>query len=119
MQAAGISVPQPQVIQGLIDTGASCTCIDTSIIAKLGLQATGTTLIHTPSTGTTPHKVSQFDVAFFMFMDNQQWQLMHAVLPIIGSDFSAQNHHCLVGRDILARGAFFYNGQANTVTLTF
>jgi predicted aspartyl protease len=45
---AGQPVPNPYAIRGLIDTGATCTSIDTQILQQLGIPSTGTTRIHTP-----------------------------------------------------------------------
>src|SRR5689334_6165239 len=72
MQAAGIAIPSAKIIRGLIDTGASATCIDQTVIAALGLQPTGSVLLHTPSTGSTPHSSSQYDIALALLMENQQ-----------------------------------------------
>lgn len=41
MTAAGIPVPGLQQIRALLDTGASCTCLDPTVIAALGISPTG------------------------------------------------------------------------------
>jgi hypothetical protein len=62
MRAARLAVPPMIVIDALIDTGASCTVVDSGVIKKLGLVATGTVPILTPSTGVTPHSCNQYDI---------------------------------------------------------
>ena len=42
LKKAGLPVPAPILVKGLIDTGASCTSIDPSILKALGLVSTGT-----------------------------------------------------------------------------
>lgn len=118
LRKAGMPVPPPAIVRGLVDTGASCTCIDLSIIASLQLQQTGTVPIHTPSTGTSPHICPQYDVLLASFMENQQVHLLSLVIPVIGVDFSQQGYQALIGRDVLARGVMVYNGAAGTFTLT-
>jgi len=52
---AGQAVPQFVSIRALLDTGASMTCVDPTVIAALGLAPTGMTQMITPSTGAVPH----------------------------------------------------------------
>jgi hypothetical protein len=40
--AAGQPAPKPQPIRALVDTGASATCVDPSVLAALSLTPTGT-----------------------------------------------------------------------------
>ena len=49
LQAAGLPPPAGGQGRFLIDTGASGTCVDSALIAKLGLTPTGSVNIHTPS----------------------------------------------------------------------
>ena len=118
MRAAGINVPMPVMTRALLDTGASCTAIDSTVITKLGLQPTGTTLLHTPSTGTVPKICNQFDVAIGIWM-NPDIHVPGLLIPVLEADFSQQSIDALIGRDILNLSTMIYNGQAKTVTLTF
>jgi hypothetical protein len=102
-------VPNPVRVRGLIDTGASSTCIDSGSLqsariaspaasgasstcidsgslAPLGLTPTGTISMMTPWTGATPHVCNQYDI---------------------------------IGRDILAQCLFVYDGQAGNFSLAF
>lgn len=54
--SGGLPVPAPQVIRALVDTGASVTSIDPSVLTALNLTPTGSTLVHTPSTGSQSAK---------------------------------------------------------------
>jgi len=64
MKKVGRPIPDPVVAQFLIDTGASCTCIDPWIVQKLQLTPSGQIDIHTPSTtANNAHVCHQYDVA--------------------------------------------------------
>ena len=60
--AAGQIAPPLQRIMALIDTGASCTTVDPSIVTALNLQPTGVASVITPTTGPVPHQTNQYDV---------------------------------------------------------
>ena len=40
-------------------------------------------------------------------------------LPVIEGNYSAQGHHGLIGRDILADFRVFYSGHENLVMLSY
>jgi len=117
-EGGGLTNPPPCVIRGLIDTGASCTCIDKTVVAKLCLTPTGTTPIHTPSTGGTPLMANQYDIVLFLFMDMAKAHLISINIAVIEADFSMQNIDALLGRDVLAKLSLFYNGPAGTMILS-
>lgn len=66
LQAAGLKVPNAVVLDCLVDTGASVTCMDATALAPLALQPTGSTSILTPSTGQVPIDYNLYDVAIAM-----------------------------------------------------
>jgi hypothetical protein len=116
--SAGLPVPKPVVIQVLVDTGASCSCIESSQLAKLGISPTGVIAVHTPSTGSAPVQLKQFDVDLGIVLDDGKFQFIET-LPVIESQFPSQNIDGLLGRDVLSRGILIYNGTAKTFTLSF
>jgi hypothetical protein len=117
LQQAGQPVPQAVILRCLIDTGASGTCLDAAAIAPLGLTATGTTLITTPSTGVTPHECPTFDVSIlFYHADNSRF---FGIVPVVATDFSAQSIDGLLGRDVLSSCLFVYDGAAKIFSIAF
>jgi hypothetical protein len=110
---------------GLVDTGASNTMIDRSVVGFLGLQPTGITRILTPSTGSTRFNVNQYDVSVWfpqaptLIQTQAVPHPVHLTLPVAETDFSAHGFHVLIGRDILSRGVFIYNGLCGRFTLAF
>lgn len=111
--------PVPSFVQGLflIDTGASGTCVDPTLIAKLGLPPTGAAPMQTPSTNGTPVQCNLYDVS--VFIPDGQGGFMTPALPVMECNLAAQGILGLIGRDILNRCTLIYNGSANFVTLAY
>ena len=112
-----MALPAHRKIRLLVDTGASCSCIDSQILASLAIAPTGTAPIHTPSTGGVPYTCSQYDVSIIIFDVVQNHTL--PVVPIIESDFTAQGIDGLLRRDILSKMLLIYDGKAARFTLSY
>ena len=121
LAAAGQPVPQPQRTTALIDTGASCTSVDPSVIIALNLQPTGSVSLITPSTGQTPHQTSEYDIALAIpGASPQDPFLVFPTIAVISAELlQAQGFHALIGRDILNRCVLIYNGTIGFFTLAY
>lgn len=121
LKAAQQPVPTIQVIQALVDTGASCTCIDPSVISALQLSPTGSVGMSTPSTGSQPHTALQYDVAIVIPGSNQNHApFVLSNLPVVECILLAnQGFHALIGRDILQHCILSYNGVMQQFTLAY
>lgn len=121
LQAAGLPVPPPVNIRALVDTGASCTCLDGGVIARLGLTLIGETSVHTPSTLGTAAQHRMFDAQILVGSSHPPSTLLCNVEshPVVECDFSGQGIQALIGRDLLASAVLFYNGPASAFTLAF
>jgi len=119
--SAGQPVPPVFQGQGLIDTGASNSCVDPSVLQTLGLTPTGIATVNTPSTGQQPHTADQYDVSIFVPSGSPTQQpLIVANLPVICAELLlSQGFHALIGRDILSRCLLHYNGTLGTFTLAY
>lgn len=119
LQTAGITAPTAGVGTFLIDTGASCTCVDTQLISNLGLQPTGRVAISTPSTGGGSHFCDQFDISLFIQGVNGSPGHLVSALPVVATHLKAQGIDGLIGRDVLKNCTFIYNGTAAFATLAY
>lgn len=121
LTAAGQTIPPVVPIQALIDTGASCTCIDPSTIASLQLTPTGTVAMVTPSSGAQPHTTYQYDIGIVIPGPSAS----HApfVLPTLAvaecALFASQGFHALIGRDVLEHCVLTYNGSTRLFILAY
>jgi hypothetical protein len=120
LRAANEPIPGVQVVRALIDTGASFTSIDRAVLSALGLEPTGTIDIVTPSTGQGPHLADAYDVDFQIGAGPEDVPLWIPNLRTASCDlFQRQGIHALIGRDILQRCIFIYNGSMNLFSLSF
>lgn len=116
---AGAPVPEPVNGIFLVDTGASNTVIDSSLIQSLGLNPTGTVMCHTPSTAGTAVPMYQYDLMIYVpgAVNGQGWLIDS--IAVMASSFAGQTIHGLIGRDIIDRGLLVYNGHAGHFTLAY
>lgn len=121
LTASSLPIPKQINIRALIDTGASCTCVDPSVLTSLALSPTGNATINTPSTGNTPISVDQYDVSIIVpGASSNHAPLVFGTIPVICSELlSLQGFHALIGRDILEHCFLSYNGSSGYFTLAF
>ncbi len=121
LAAANQPIPSAVRITALIDTGASGTCVDPSVLKQLAVVPTGQAMVSTPSTGSQPHIADQFDVSIMIpgpTASDQVFSLPN--LPVISAELlQQQGFHALIGRDILSMCLFEYNGPARQFTLAY
>jgi len=119
--AASQPVPNPILIQALVDTGASGTCVDPSVLTTLGLSPTGSVTVNTPSTGNNPHVADQYDVSIVVPSGKPTHApLIIPNLPVMCAELlAAQGIHALIGRDILSLCMLTYNGAEGFFTLAY
>jgi len=117
LNAAGLPVPNGILVDFLVDTGASSSVVDQSVIAPLGLTPTGYKSCHTPSTGTTAVSLPEYDLGLLLVHDGSQ--RVFPSLSMVASDFSMQNIHGLLGRDVLSQCLLVYDGKVGGFALAF
>ena len=118
LQTAGRQVPQIVLVNGLIDTGASSTVVDLSVIQRLQIPASGMVQIMTPSTGATPHDCNQYDVTIAIPLANNELHLIETI-PVLEASLIHHGIDALIGRDILKSAILIVNGHHDSLTLCF
>jgi len=119
----GQEPPQPILIRALIDTGASCTCIEPSVLETLQLTPKGQVPTYTPSTGASPHQCDQYDISLFIpgattaITPFNRPNLL--VIAATKDSLHPQGIQGLIGRDVLEHCLLQYNGTMGTFTLAY
>ena len=120
LKDAGQTIPKIVPIQAIIDTGASATCVDPSVVQTLNLTPTGNAPVVTPSTGNQPVNADQYDVSLIVPAGQNQVPFYIANLPVLCMELlTSQGFHALIGRDVLIQCIFSYNGTAGWFTLAY
>jgi len=108
----GIELPAPQTGNGLIDTGASTTCIDDGIAQQMGLPPIDVVTMASASHSSTQQNVYPI-----------QMQIVGSPIRVevprsIGANLQSQGIIALIGRDYLQHCTLHYNGLTGAITLS-
>ena len=115
----GLPVPQPVKVRALIDTGATFSCLDDSVFSRLDLSSKGTVPILAPTTGAIYQLMNRYDVDLELLATPTQRLFLLEDFPVLEAPLAAQGIEGLIGRDVLSRCVFVYDGTANTFSLSF
>ena len=109
-------IPKPQIGLALIDTGATKSSVDKSVITSLALPETGRTKLRHAS-GEVDTTLRAIEMAF-PTIGNALVMLPQAIsCDLGGMEFNNQRVIVLFGRDLLSRFVMIYNGPRGRVTL--
>jgi hypothetical protein len=109
-------------ITALVDTGASATCLDHSVLQTLALTPTGSVPVITPSTGNLPVIADQYDISLLIpSASTNQVPLVIGTIPVVccADLLLSQGFQALIGRDVLAHCVFIYNGSIDSFTIAY
>jgi hypothetical protein len=114
-------VPKPVTVRGLLDTGASITCVDPSVLDSLQLTPKGVVPLYTASTGDEPRNADQYDVSLWVPGASQSHPpLSFGTLGVAAIETVAKlGFQALIGRDVLAQCVLFYNGGMGFFTVCY
>jgi predicted aspartyl protease len=120
LAASKQAAPPVVQIQAMLDTGASGTCVDPSVLKQLGLSPTGIALVHTPSTGGQPAQAETYDISLVIPAKPGQLHLINHTVSVIASQLLAnQGFHALIGLDILKGCLLTYDGANGLFSLAY
>ena len=106
----GMPTPKPIAGNALIDTGASATVVDLSVISSLQISPVG---VATVLTTAGPVQQNLFPIRFVLP------GLVIDVSAVLGADLRPFGIVSLIGRDILSSFLMIYHGRAGMITLAF
>lgn len=111
LKTRGEMLPEPVVIQAMVDTGATGTVIRKDIPEKLGIYPVGQQEIATA----TQERIRSETYMVRLVLPNR----VVVEVKAIAAEMPGQPIQCLIGRDVLAHGVLIYIGYVNSFTLSF
>lgn len=112
-------VPNPVAVNALLDTGASHTCLDPSVVKDLALSPTGSVSVTAPAAGAVTQTADEYDVSLWIPAAIGEAPLVFPTLPVFCSELHHSGFRALIGRDILADCLLAYNGRTGLYTLAY
>lgn len=120
LRARHSPIPQPVEVRAIIDTGDEVSALDTQVVRSLNLPIGGFTATNMPALGgmniTMDHDVN---LTILAPNGSGQGNLLIPDLLILDLDLGAVGYQALLGRDVLVRCRFLYDGQAGQFTLEY
>jgi len=121
MAAAKLPPIKPLVCRGLLDSGATCTAVDPTVLAKVAFPKNKVP-VHTPSTGATPHMANVCDVGLYLHHPGHQdlegsHYTLGQELAVTESTLLPMGIEVLIGMDVLSRCLFLVDGPGQKFTL--
>jgi hypothetical protein len=113
-------IPQPVAAKALIDTGAEMTCLDASLVRALRLPWRGPTPANIPALGGLTFQ-SQHDASLTVPhpSGNPSDALLVSDLVVLDVSLAALGYQALIGRDVVKRCRFFYDGPGDRFELSY
>lgn len=108
----GKSIPQPISGDALVDTGASCCCVEESHLISLGLQPIGQTEVRSPN-GIRSQNL------YFVRLTFPGTPIPPLELRVVGVQMNQGTTISLIGRDVLRHYVLIYNGPMGCYTIAF
>ncbi len=112
LNSTGLPIPQPRSGAALVDTGASCCCVEESHLISLGLQPIDQTEVHSPN----GNRTQNIYLARLTFPGTLMPTLE---MPVVGIQMNQGNTISLIGRDVLRYCVLIYNGPMGCCTIAF
>ncbi|HEX9710391.1 MAG TPA: hypothetical protein VGB42_10565 [Candidatus Thermoplasmatota archaeon] len=109
---ASVTAPSPIRGTGTIDTGAGTTGVDERVMVALGVAPDGVTRRGTAN-GTK--ELNRYAVTVFV----PDISLTISLRAAVGVRIAEQGVIVLIGRDVLSRMLFVYNGRQGRIDLAF
>lgn len=117
LRRANLRIPAPILVSALVDTGASCTCVDTRIVRHLGLSPLRTTRLLHPSRGATHSTCGVYDAAIHIVFDEDSSAPFDPI-EVVETHITTHGFDLILGGNVLRRAKLVYDGPRNRFTLS-
>ena len=123
LRAEGKAIPQPIVMDALVDSGANVSCIDSSVLDPLcraGLRHRSIILANIPALGGIG-LVLEFDVGLRVLHPSgiARDDLVLGNHIIVEKNLASIGYEALIGRDILSKCILLFDGPSDRFTLAY
>jgi hypothetical protein len=120
-------IPQPISVLALLDTGAERTCVDPTVVTRLGLPFSGTGLMGAPGVGVGPAVLggsilgASYEAGLVILHPVTKPPSNLVVHELVVDELPLANFgiEAVIGRDVLALCILVYDGPAGSVTLAY
>jgi len=119
-RAALQPVPPAVEVRALLDTGAEVSCVDEALVGTLGLAPDSLTLANLPiAGGLTFGYQYRADLTLMHPSGDPQLDLVLPDLLVVELPLGALGYQALIGRDVLDRCRFTYDGPRRRFRVAF
>lgn len=121
LRQSGQPIPQPVPMRADLDTGSFSTCIDAQLLSPLGLQPLGRRALSTASTGAGLLVCDEYKVSLTIVHPSGNAALNRTLALVTVTDLplAQTGIPALIGRDLLDRWVFLYDGPGGRFTLDY
>jgi hypothetical protein len=120
LRKASRPIPAAVSLRALLDTGAECSCVDPQAVATLALPLKSFGLANIPALGGLA-PITQNDASLTIVhpSGDSRLNLVIDALPLAEVPLAALGYEVLIGRDVLARCRFMYDGPGGRFLLRY
>jgi hypothetical protein len=119
-RAAGQPIPSAVELLALLDTGAEGSCLDDRVVARLDPTPRDYGLVnYAAAGGLTPSVLYEVELTIPHPTAPRPHWLVVPDLEVEGVDLSGAGCDAILGRDVLARCVFTYDGLTDSFTLSY
>ncbi len=115
----GREVPPAVKVPFLVDTGASSSMVDDSIMRTLQLTPTSAAQFHSASSNGLAQSCDVFDVSVLLGGTGRPTAMRFDPLPILATAFINHPSQGLLGRDVLNHLQLEWNGPGTLLTISY
>ena len=114
----GLPRVNPSIVPALLDTGANVSAIDPSLVILLQLRPASMSQVHTPTSGVFG-ELRAFYQIHLGFVEPESVVIADSLFVVSCDRLTPNGYFMLIGRDILDRCEFLYDGPRGEFSLTY